>query len=372
VRFAASLEIDLPADIIERAPTLFDRCRSLLGAKVDLDTHRVRTRMEATTFLHQVRSALDALGIDNARFLVVDGTMVFEDSRGQPHDLPDLMVAFTDHVLVASDGCRELRLCVEHDEAGFNLEIEARFALEHDSERSAALVSVLGRVLDFAPRRGESADEYRGRIAPLVTDPKPLAGLRFQFSAFVSRLEQALAEALPGASTTALVRSLGLDGGSMGPPLPPHREDERPTRETIARPARRVDTARRAEDTFSPPRNFTLTLERRIGAAVTGPPAFAVRLKKIEDLREALLRDLGVSERESLDAVPTQVVHGLEELNRLVEQHNFAYPIERNLSLDPATGSFLLGDEPWSPMARISIDDLRREAAAKRRAAAER
>jgi hypothetical protein len=103
LRFAAHLQLDLPADIVERSPTLWDSCRSLVGARVDLATERVRNRMEGATFLHQVRAALGALGIDNARFLVVDGAMVFEDARGQPHDLPELMVAFADHVLLSSD-----------------------------------------------------------------------------------------------------------------------------------------------------------------------------------------------------------------------------------------------------------------------------
>ncbi|HLK37777.1 MAG TPA: hypothetical protein VKU41_13545 [Polyangiaceae bacterium] len=341
MRFAASLEIDLPADSIERSRTLLDACRSLLGAKVDLATTRVRTRMEAATFLHQVRAALDALGIDDARFLLVDGMMVFEDARARPDDLTDLMVAFADHVLVASETIRELRLCVEREEAGFVFEIEARFRLEHASEQAAALVSVLGRVIDFAPRPDEGSEAYRARIARVVADAKVIAGLELQFAEFVSRLEHALAVALPGASTRSVVRSLGIDGASMGPALPSSRRVE--TRHGALPPARpetrRPEPKRRGPDTISPQRNFTLTLEQRIGAALTGPPAFAVRLKKVEDLRESLL----------------------------VEQHNFAYPIERNLAIDPSTGGFFFAGEPWRPMKRVSIDDLRREAAARRR-----
>jgi hypothetical protein len=373
VRFAASLEVDLPADIIERSPTLWDTCRSLVGAKVRLATDRVRTRMEAATFLHQVRTALDTLGIDNARFLVVDGVMVFEDARGQHHDLPDLMVAFIDHVLVASEAGRLLRLCVEHEEVGLSLDIEARFAMEHESQEPAALVSVLGRVLDFAPRPEESVEAYRRRISAIVADPKPLAALQLQFTTFVSRLEQALAVVLPGASTRAVLRSLGIDGDSMGRGSPSPREDAGSSTLPSTRPAATegMSTPRAPENTFTPSRNFTLSVEQRIGAAIAGPPPFAVRLRKMEDLRESLVKELALAERESLDAVPTHVIRGLETLNRLIEEHNFAYPIERNLPIDTATGGFLLGGETWSPMQRISIDDLRRETAAIRRAPAE-
>lgn len=328
--------------------------------------------MAAAAFLHQVRSAFHTLGIDNARFLVVDGVMVFEDPRGQPHDLPELMTAFTDHVLVASEDCRVLRLCVEHEEAGFNLEVEARFALEHEANEPAALVAILGRVIDFAPRPRESTEAYRRRITLLVADPKPIAGLQLQFGTFVSRLEQALAVAMPGVSTRAVVRSLGTDAASMGPALSSYGEDAPSTtapRTDVAADA--TSAVQSTEETLSPPRNFTVTLEERIGAAVSGPPPFARRLRKIEDLRESLVRELALSERESLDALPIRVIRRLETLNRLIEQHNFAYPIERNLPLDTATGEFLQGGEPWKPLGPLSIDDLRREAAARRRAPAE-
>jgi hypothetical protein len=371
VRFAASVEVDLPVDVVERLPTLWDRCRSLVGTDVDLGTDRVRTRMEAAAFLHQARAALDSLGVDNARFLLVDGVLVYEDARGRPHDLTDLMIAFADHVLVASEGGRELRLCVEHDEAGFHFEIEARFAVEHPSVQPAALVTILGRVIDFAPRPEESAEAYRQRIAPLVADPRPLAGLQLQFGTFVSRIEQALADALPGASTRAVVRSLGIDGGSMGEPPPSRRPQGIPSApRSEPGPRGHPGAPARPPETFSPARNFSLPLAQRIGAAVAGPPAFAVRLRKIEDLRESLLEEIALAERESLDTVPARVVRDLERLNRLIEEHNFAYPIERNLPLDLATGDLLLKGEPWLPMGRVTIDDLRRQTAARRRAPA--
>jgi hypothetical protein len=360
VRFAANLDIALPSDIVERAPTLWDTCRAFIGARVDLATERVRNRMEGATFLHQVRSALAALGIDNARFLVVDGVMVFEDTRGQPHDLPELMVAFADHVLLLTEGCRELRVCVEHEEAGMNLEIEARAALEHASQEPGARVSVLGRLLDLAPRPDETSEAYRERIAPFATDPRRVAAIRLHFDTFVSRLERALEVALPGASVTTALHSLGVDGDAMARaqaaasrPAPVARAD--------------VPPASRTANTFSPPRNFSLSLEQRIGAALAGPPPFAVRLRKIEDLREALVDELAVAERESLDDVPVSIVRRLEALNRLIEEHNFAYPIERQLPIDAATGELMLGDEPWRPMARVSLDDLRRAVAAGRR-----
>ncbi|HSY22826.1 MAG TPA: hypothetical protein VK841_11960 [Polyangiaceae bacterium] len=48
--------------------------------------------------------------------------------------------------------------------------------------------------------------------------------------------------------------------------------------------------------TLAPARNFALSLEQRIAAAMNGPPPYAARLRKIELLREAILRDLAKHE----------------------------------------------------------------------------
>jgi hypothetical protein len=319
--------------------------------------------MEGATFLHQVRSALAALGIDNARFLVVDGVMVFEDTHGLPHDLPELMVAFADHVLLSSESCRDLRVCVEHDEAGLNLEIEARAALEHASAEPGARVSVLGRVLDLGPRPDESSEAYRERIAPFATDPKRVAAIRLHFDTFVSRLERALEVALPGASVTTALHSLGVDAEAMG-------RTRAGATEAAQLGRAHAPAAPRTANTLSPTRNFSLSLEQRIGAAIAGPPPFAVRLRKIEDLQESLIDELAMAERQSMGEIPVSIVRRLESLNHLIEEHNFAYPIERQLPIDAATGELLLGDEPWRPMARVSLDDLRHAVASRRRSPA--
>jgi hypothetical protein len=371
MRFAAVIDVDLPADVVERAPTFWDACRAALGAKVDRSTGQVRHRIEATTFLHQFRAALGALGIRNARFLVVDGVLVFADDKGQPDDLPELMTAYADHVLLLTESPRTMRLSVEHVEGGLGLELEARISLEHEREEPAARASIIGRVLDLAAGSGESAAAYRARIARLAEDAAYWAALKLEFGAFVSRVEQALGAALPGAALRTGVHHLDMD---LGAELPPRSE---PAPAAEAARARVTATAARfpepsrtrpTEATLSPARNFALSVEDRITAAVAGPPPYAIRLRKIEDLHTRLIDDLAVVERESLDAVPVSVVRGLEELNRLIEQHNVCYPIERNLPLDPATGDLLASGEPWKPLAPVSIDDLRRGTATLRRA----
>jgi hypothetical protein len=345
VRYAASIEIDLPTDVIERSPTFWDGCRALVGADVNLSTDRVRNRIEAVTFLYEVRRALDSLGIHNARSLVVDGVVVFEDHEGRPNDLPDLMFAFADHALILSDACRNLRLSVEHEEAGLNFELEARIALEHDRTEPAARVSVLGRVLDLGPRPDESTEAYRTRIEHLIALPKHWAAVKVHFATFVSRLEQALGAVLPGASMKTTERALELEA-------------------SWAEGTDRFASPRRAE----PTRNLALSLEDRIAEAVTAPAPYSVRLREIEVLKARLLNELAVSERESLDSVPPSVATGLEELNAMIDKHNLGGPADRHAPRASETGELLGAGAP--PLPRVSIDDLRHITAGMRAAPA--
>jgi hypothetical protein len=364
VRFAAIVDIELPDDVVARSPNFWDRCRGLIGARVDLSTEWVRSRVEVATFLYEVRSALHTLGIDNARSLVVDDTVVFEDHKGCTNDLPELMTAFADHLLVQTSCARDVRLCVEHEEAGLQIEIEARMTLEHPREEPAARVAIAGRVFDLAVRPGEAADAYRRRVEHLVSDATYWLTLKVQFSAFLSRVEEALGASLPGATLKTTTRPLGLDLTAEVPVLPPPRETQGAERASFPAPSR---TARRGdEQTAAPARNFSLSLEQRVAAAMAGPPRYAVRLRKIEDLQSQLTNELAVSERESVDAIPVSVVRGLDELNRLIDEHNRYYPIERNLPIDRRTGDWLLSGETWKPLSRVSIDALRHATAAMR------
>jgi len=378
VRYAASIEIDLPTDVIERSPTFWDGCKALVGADVNLSTDRVRNRIEAVTFLYEVRRALDSLGIHNARSLVVDGVVVFEDHEGRPDDLSDLMFAFADHELVLSDACRNLRLSVEHEEAGLNFELEARIALEHDRTEPAARVSVLGRVLDLGPRPLESTEAYRARIERLISAPKHWAAVKVQFATFVSRLEQALGAVLPGASMKTTERALeleaswaeGTDRFAAPRRAEPAAVSTPPRAATVRTPSLDPTRGERVADAPWPTRNLALSLEDRIAEAVTAPPPYAMRLREIEGLKARLLNELAVSERESLDVVPPSVATGLEELNAMIDTHNLCGPVDSDAPRASETGELLGAGASETPLRRVSIEDLRHITAGMRAAPA--
>jgi hypothetical protein len=346
MRFVSRIDVFLPADIIERVPSVWDRFKALWQT-VDLGTERVRDKIEAATFVYEFKGALDVIGIDNARSLVLDGVTVFHDAHDEKGDLPDLVLALSEHVSVFGETCRELRLGVEHEEAGLELSLDATVTSEHATDAPSARIAVLGQLVELQPLRGETAEDYRARIDPFVSDPKRAAAVRLQFGAFISRLEAALARVFE--ETRFVVTTEALDVAMLvQQELPVAREDKPRTL---------------AVDTAAPPRNFSLSVEQRIAALVSGPPAYAVRLRKIEDLEAKLiaaLRDAAGSQ-----SIPISVARSLEELNRLIADHNRYYPIECNLPMDAATGQLVEMGEPWRPRPPATIDRLQARARAR-------
>jgi hypothetical protein len=359
VRLVSRIDVFLPGDVVERAPGFLDRLRAI-WAPVDLGTDRMRDRIEAATFVYELRNALEALGIHNARSLVVDGTTVFHDTRGVDGDLPDLILALSDHVSMFGDRSQELRLSVEHLEAGLHVVLDAIVTSEHGREAPSACLVLVGQPADLDPRPGESAEAYRARMEPLVTDAKLAKTLRLQFGAFVSRVQEALGRAFD--ETRLEVSSEVLEADSIA------REEaavpapaSSPSVALAPEPPRR-EARKGSADTAAPARNFTITSEARIAALISGPPPFAVRQKRIEEIEEEVVAALCECERRGSSSIPIAVARRIEEANSLIRDHNRFYPVERNLPIDPATGGLLEMGEPWRPRAALTIDGLRARA----------
>ncbi|WP_437487951.1 hypothetical protein WME75_07815 [Sorangium sp. So ce1014] len=199
MRLIGQIHVSLKGSLIQRDPTLWEKLKRGFGARVDLDTDRMRVELEATAVIDQVRRALVQLGIGNALSLVIDDTVIFQDTDGKPDDLPDLVLALSEHSAVFGRGFSELKFAAEHEEAGLHLVIETRARTEHAEDEPAGIVSVGGRVRDLEPRAGESAEDYRRRVEPLAKDPALFETARMQFESFVGRLEGALKASIPEA-----------------------------------------------------------------------------------------------------------------------------------------------------------------------------
>ena len=347
MRFVSRIDLYLPADIIERSPTAWDKLQSL-WTTVDLRTDRERNKVEAVTIVYDFRRVLDDLGIDNARSLVIDGETVFHDQRGEPGDLPSLILALSEHTAIFGSGVQELRLSVEHKEAGLQLVLEVTVVSEYSRGAASARVSVLGEVIEFEPMPGESADAYQARVHPLVAEPSRRLALRLQFGSFISRLESALERRFSEARIAVTTEALDMALVSREPPRLP-----------AARP-----TSPAFEATAAPARNFTLSVEQRIAAMMTGPPPYALRLRRIEDLESALVSTLIKEGAVAGPTIPITVARKIEELNRLIGEHNRYYPVEKNLPIDVRSGQLLDMGEPWKPLPALTIDALREMARA--------
>ncbi len=331
MQWVARIEVALPSDVIERAPTFWEKIQAIAGAAIDLGTERIRDRMEAATLVYEIRRALDALEIDNARSLTIDGTIVFHDAVGVPGDMPELVAAFLDHTSTFGTTFEELRLSAEHEEAGLHLEIEALVTSEHRRQDPSARVTVLGRVL-HPVASGEGVE-------------KQVAAARIHFDAFASRVQAALRRNLPEGVFDAVCEEIAfLQVAKKLPALEP--EEPTKTRSAIS-----IETA-------SPQRNFTLTLEQRIAAAVIGVPAYAARARKIEDLEVALAEE--VAARGDDSAITLPIERKIAQLNRLIQDHNRFYPVESGLRIDVTSGQLLdMRGDPWKPLPLATADSLR-------------
>lgn len=346
MRFVSRIDLYLPSDVIERSPTLWDKLQSL-WTTVDLRTDRERNKVEAVTIVYDFRRVLDDLGIDNARSLVIDGETVFHDQRGEPGDLPNLILALSEHTAIFGSGAQELRLSVEHEEAGLRMVVEVTTLSEPRRGAASARVSVLGEVVELDPRPGERAADYRARVHALIAEQSRVV-LRLQFGSFISRLESALARHFPEARISITTEALDMALVSRDPPP--------------ALPPRRTAPALVPEATAAPARNFTLSVEQRIAAMMSGPPSYSVRLRRIEDLERALIDTLIEERAVDSPTIPVTVARRLEELNRLIGEHNTHYPVEKNLPIDVRSGQLVDMGEPWKPMPRLTLDVLRQKA----------
>ena len=199
MKLYGAIALYVAAEDILRAPRFFEKIKRAFGGKPDLRTGRVRAALEATAVVEATRDALRKVSVSNAVSLVIDDTVLFHDREGHPDDLGDLFLAFHDNESVFGQGFRELRLAVEHHEAGLHVVLEIQARPEHPKNAAAARMLVSGRIEALTPKPGEDAESYRKRAEPVATDAKALEVYRMQFTAFVDRVRDALAHAMPTA-----------------------------------------------------------------------------------------------------------------------------------------------------------------------------
>jgi hypothetical protein len=199
MRLIGQIHITVRGDVVTRNPSAWEKLKLGFGAHVNLETGEMKNGIEATTIVDAARRAVGRLGVSNALSLVIDDTIVFQDTDGKPDDLPDLVLALSEHSSIFGRGFRELRFAAEHQEAGLHLIIETRARTRHKKDEPAAIVSVGGRILVLEPHKNETAEQYRTRVEPLTRDSTLFETARLSFQSFVQRLESSLRAELPDA-----------------------------------------------------------------------------------------------------------------------------------------------------------------------------
>ena len=199
MKLYGTIAVHVQAADILRAPKFFEKVKRAFGGKPDLRTGKMRSAIEATALVEATRDALSRMGANNAVSLVIDDTVLFHDREGKPDDLGDLFLAFHDNSSVFGTGFDELRLAVEHHEAGLHLVLEVQARTVHAHNAPAIRIIISGRIEALTPKPSEDAEAYRKRAEPIATDAKALEMYRVQFDAFVARVATAIASAMPTA-----------------------------------------------------------------------------------------------------------------------------------------------------------------------------
>jgi hypothetical protein len=215
MKLYGTIAVHVQAADILRAPRFFEKVKKAFGKKPDLRTGKVRAAIEATALVEASRDALRRLGANNAVSLVIDDTVLFHDRDGKPDDLGDLFLAFHDNSSVFGQGFDELRLAVEHREAGLHIVLEVQARTVHAVGAPAIRIIASGRVEALTPKPGEDAEAYRKRAEPVAGDAKALEMFRVQFESFVERVREAISAAMPTAraeTEVAEVRVVRPDG----------------------------------------------------------------------------------------------------------------------------------------------------------------
>jgi hypothetical protein len=119
------------------------------------------------------------------------------------------------------------------------------------------------------------------------------------------------------------------------------------------------------DETISPPRNFTLSLDERLRAYAQGVPGYMRRRRRIEDLEEKLLRAVAAAEVPAEALESKEAAANLALLNELIAKHNRYYPIEANLPMDLRTGRLVERGVPWRPLPLVTVADLLARAGAR-------
>ena len=186
-RFESTIALHARGDTVLRDPTFWDKVKRVFGRKPDLDTQRVRTHLTTAHLVGGARHALERMGVKNALALVIDGHVLFEDHAGVDDDFDDMFLAFYENESVHGRDFRELRLTVEHLEAGLHLVIAIVAHGVHERDEATASVIV-------------TADRSALPIAPALAWAQ-----RRQFEAFVLRVRDGLRDALPDVRVSAPV-----------------------------------------------------------------------------------------------------------------------------------------------------------------------
>lgn len=113
---------------------------------------------------------------------------------------------------------------------------------------------------------------------------------------------------------------------------------------------------------------FTYTLEERL-KGMSGVPSWVRRAKELEDAEDHFWKQVEARWKslQEADMLPGEFARAWSQeaqhldfarLQALVDHYNEFYPIEANLPINPITGQYMLGEQPFQPKLAPTLSEV--------------
>ncbi len=167
-----------------------------VGKKIESET------FTAVTFIENIYSALNSIGVNNIIRLAVDDYDFYFDDSGKGADMEDAMEKFKIKVdPISSELFDTIYLVMEHDFDNLKLLIEIQLKRKHTVGEYPAIFNINAEIKDFVASSDKDLDNLKNKISGIFSNQKYydefVDRAKKIFDTFVAKLINAIKEFIP-------------------------------------------------------------------------------------------------------------------------------------------------------------------------------
>ncbi len=198
----STIHVELPNAFAERHKTAGEWLRSLFGAKLDLrDPDHHELTMSALSLVVGLVEGFSAAGVTDVISFIVDKKVVYMDTTDVPDDL-SLLLEAAEVKGILTRHFSEMHLVLSHKEAGLHVILDVQILNRVVTGQEQMRVSLSARIEELRVTVGETAADYRARIAAFMTNRSRTDADRVALDALTRRVAEKLTSTLVGARAT--------------------------------------------------------------------------------------------------------------------------------------------------------------------------